>query len=79
MKAELNTTYPSHDRTEQKEQTFPMPGDIGFWKLDANSKYTDSEDDTGKLESDGIRNLFIAISPTARIKYSSPIRSWIES
>ena len=74
----MNTTHPSHHRTEQKEQAFPMPGNIGFWKLDTDGKHTDSKDDPGKLESNGIGCLFVTVGPTARIEYSSSIGSWVE-
>lgn len=78
MKAKLNATHPGHHRSEQEEQALPMPGDIGFWKLDADSKYTDSKNDTGKLDSDGIRYLLVTISPTSGIEYSGTIWSCIE-
>ena len=74
----MNVTHPNHHRTEQEEQTLPMPGDISFWKLDADSKYTDSKNDAGKFERDGIGYFLVTISPTAGIEYSSTIGSWVE-
>lgn len=77
MKAEM-TTHPSHYRSEEEKKTLPMPGNISLWKLDADSKYTDSKDDTGKFESDGIQCFLVAIRPTAGIEYASTIGSWVE-
>lgn len=73
----MNSTYPSHNGTEEKKQTLPVPGDIGLWKLDADGKHADSEDDTRKLEGDGIRRFFITVGPTARIEHASTIGSWV--
>jgi hypothetical protein len=60
--------YPCHDWTKEEEYAFPMAFHVLLWQLNADSKDTDGEHDTGDFEGDLIGDLLVPVRPA----------SWVE-
>ena len=53
-----------------------MPCHVRLGQLDADSKDTDREDDSGDLERDVVNRVAVAVAPAARVEYVGAVRAW---
>jgi hypothetical protein len=69
-------SHPGHYGAKQVGQTFPVSFHVLLRQLDADGENANGQDDSSELESNGIDNFFITVTPLSGIPYIGSIGSW---